>query len=83
MGETGGEFQFLDTKESRFYRNFLRRWESFYPGSRPREECQEERQIGEQEQTQTRTEFQFSAEISKENGPRKILDYKSKKYVEQ
>ena len=80
--KTEEEFQFLESSESKFYRNFLRRWELFYPGSRPRQHTEERLEARDEEQAETKNEFQFSKEISKE-GAKKIFDYKSKKYVEQ
>ena len=77
------EFPFIETSESKFYRNFLKKWRIFYPQSQPREETVEEEEEEEiVEEEEIKTEVMIEKESSKDQ-PKKIFDYKSKKYIEQ
>ena len=91
------EFPFTESKESKFYRNFLKRWDEFYPDSVARSMEKEEDEAVEESKTETETEEKTKTEkktkpevrTEKETltagtgQPKKIFDYKSKKYVEQ
>ena len=86
------EFPFIESQESKFYRNFLKKWEEFYPDSAERRVEREEEQEMEETKTETETETEEKTNpevrIEKEtlttgtDQPKKIFDYKSKKYVE-
>ena len=91
------EFPFTESQDSKFYRNFLKRWEEYYPDSAERRVEEEEEREGEETKTETETEEKPKTEknpkpevrTEKEtvttgtDQPKKIFDYKSKKYVEQ
>ena len=90
------QFPFTESKESKFYRNFLKRWDEFYPDSAERSVEKEEEEAVEETKTETETEEKPKTEkkpkpevrTEKETltagtgQPKKIFDYKSKKYVE-
>ena len=96
-------FPFTESKESKFYRNFLKRWDEFYPDSAERSVEKEEEDAVEETTTETqtgtetgteekqKTEKKPKPEVNTEKEtettgtgqPKKIFDYKSKKYVEQ
>ena len=91
------QFPFTESNESKFYRNFLKKWEEFYPDSAERSAEKEEEQVEEEAKTETEKEEKPKTEkktkpevrIEKEitttvtDQPKKIFDYKSKQYVEQ
>ena len=91
------EFPFTESNESKFYRNFLKKWDEFYPDSAERSVEMEEDQGVDEAKNQAETEDKAKTEkknkpeerIEKEtitlgtDQPKKIYDYKSKKYVEQ
>lgn len=91
------EFPFTESNESKFYRNFLKKWDEFYPDSAERIVEMEEDQGVDEAKNQAETEDKAKTEkknkpeerIEKEtitlgtDQPKKIYDYKSKKYVEQ
>ena len=90
------QFPFTESNESKFYRNFLKKWEEFYPDSAERSAEKEEEQVEEEAKTETekeekpKTEKKIKPEVRIEkeimttgtDQPKKIFDYKSKKYVE-
>ena len=91
------QFPFTESKESKFYRNFLKKWEEFYPDSAVKSTDKEEEEVEEEAKTETEKEEKPKTEkktkpevrIEKEitttvtEQPKKIFDYKSKQYVEQ
>ena len=93
------EFPFIESKESKFYRNFLKKWDEFYPDSAERRVEKEEEPEVEETKTETETETEEKTKTEKKtkpevrieketltagsDQPKKIFDYKSKKYIEQ
>ena len=95
------QFPFTESNESKFYRNFLKRWDEFYPDSAERSVEKEEEEAVEETKTETETETgteektktekkpkpevrtEKETETTGTGQPKKIFDYKSKKYVEQ
>ena len=75
------EFQFLETSESKFYKNFLKKWETFYPHCASRQQRVEQVENVIEEHQDTKTEVQIFKDSRDE--PKKIFDYKSKKYIKQ
>ena len=78
-----GEFTFKETSESKFYRNFLRKWALFYPLSGEQEVKEDQVEVKVEEEAEIKIEITVEEESSNDQPkPKKIFDYKSKKYIE-